>query len=218
MATPLGTETTLAAFKAQVRSQTGTTSVQASGILEPTLTNIVHSAIKWVRGIAGKLLDVYSTSTTVTESGNLIDISALNIYDYNRMKLFDATHGEFSFKSSEEFYTLKSLLLSSAEAFGLFCHVTFISDKSQIQTYRGNSVGTAGTLTLVYQRNPTKTTTETDKLDLPESYMPIAIAVASRMVFERQGKAVPAEITSLISGFVAGCASQLGTDVTPTRH
>jgi hypothetical protein len=191
--TPLSINTDLKTFKANVRANTKTISVQQSQLLEPFLDDIVHNAVTSVRTefsqqLANKyLMEAKSTDSDITETSNLIDISTLEVFDVNSMDLRDATHGPIRFKSSTEFDNLRTIYSTTHLADALFARVVNVkatNNKIQIETYRGSNVTTAGNLTLTYERNAKKATADATKIDLPDEFMPLAIERATILVFD----------------------------------
>lgn len=218
--TPLAVNTTLASMKERVRAQSNTVSPQGSGIIEPEMTNLIHHAIVMLRTLLGAIVDpVYSTNETVVESTNIIDVSTVDIANTNKISLYDATHGVIPLVSDREFDSLRTLYANtSLSTEQLFAKITSSTSSGlRIQTHRGSSKATPGTLTLTYPRNPVKATTEATKLDLPERYVPIAADLATVMVYRKLKQAPPAEIDQRVTSFIRSQAAMLGLEVTPVN-
>ena len=215
----IATQTTLAIMKANVRSQSGTIVSQYSGLIEPQLEDICHLSIQFIRNYLGKFLDqFYSTTVTVTEASNLINISTTDIADANRLLLYDATHGKISIISETEFYGFLTLYSTTQLADAVFASISNILDtdnRLSLKTYRGTNKTTPGVLTFVYPRNPKKAA-DTDKLDLPEAYVPVAVDLATTMVFRKIEHKPPIEVEGRVTEFIKSQAVSLGLKVTPS--
>jgi hypothetical protein len=203
--TPLAVNKTLALFTERVRGQTSTISEQESGINKLEMNNIIQSSVMFVRSLLGKVVDGwYSTNATVTESSNNIGISTLDIADISGLRLYDATHGSVPIVSDTEFDTFRTLYAGTTIVTEqMYARVTTTADAAlKIQTVRGATKATPGTLTLTYPRNPIKATASASKIDLPEKYIPAAEDVAAMMVFRRQAKAPPSDIDKRVLAFL----------------
>ena len=214
--TPLATITDLKTFRTAVRRASGSISTQESLILDPMLTDIIHSAITEVRTrLADRLNIRYQTEarsadSEIAEASNLIDISSLNIFDTATMTLRDGTHGLIALKSPAEFDGLRTLYSTTMLANALFARVVNVkadNNKLQIETYRGMNVASPGALTLVYLRNPSQATADATKVDLPEDVVPLAKDVAVVMVSEVLKKSPPADVAARVQELRGGASA-----------
>ena len=183
------------------------------------MEDICHLSIQFIRNYLGKFLDqFYSTTVTVTEASNLINISTTDIADANRLLLYDATHGKISIISETEFYGFLTLYSTTQLADAVFASISNILDtdnRLSLKTYRGTNKTTPGVLTFVYPRNPKKAA-DTDKLDLPEAYVPVAVDLATTMVFRKIEHKPPIEVEGRVTEFIKSQAVSLGLKVTPS--
>lgn len=218
---PIAPVTDLETVKATIRSQSATLNAQHTEVLSLQLTDIVHLSVQFVRNFAGKVLDqFYSTSVAVTEATNLINISTLDISDIHRMFLNDATQGRVAILSETKFYSIQQLYTAAQLADAIFAMISNVLDtdtRMSIRTFRGTNRTTVGTLTLVYPRNPTKAAADTSKLDIPESYIPIVIDVATVMVFRKVNQKPPSEVEGRVMSFTQAQAQGIGVKISPSQ-
>jgi hypothetical protein len=206
--TPLAVTTTLKSFRTQVRAATGAIDPQTSSLLDLTLNDLVHQSVMMVRVIGARALDpLYQTqSTAVTEAAGLVTANTLDAIDGSRFTLYDSVDGDIPIVPSEQFYGLRSLYSSSDLASAIFAHLRSKTDGAiTFEIYRGSSEtkDAGSTTTVMYFRAPSKATTDAAMIDLPESYIPIAIDVATVMAFRLLGKVPPTDLERRVKDFIS---------------
>ena len=192
---PLAINTTLADFEAGIRKKRGALSEQESQLFTKQLGRVIYRALASIRKrYAPELNDKYWTDETVTESSNLINISALDVYDFTTVELSDSTHGPFIFVGENEFSNLTTIYSAAQLANAMFAEISNISsggnNAQHVRTYRGTNKTTPGTLTFSYCRNVKKPTSASEKLDLPEEFIPLAEDLAAVMLGSRDGEQI----------------------------
>ena len=182
--TPIAINTSLGRFIAMMRMKSGTLEDQELEIFNLQAVDVAHYAICETANSVPK--KKYQTSSIVTETSNLIDLSTLDIADKDlvQMSLYDSTVGNIPLLEVQEFDKLRSRYTTAELVSTFFAKIDTTSDKLQIKTYRGANVVSPGTLTFTYIRNPFYQTSMTGMVDLPEELVPTAIEVATKHILE----------------------------------
>lgn len=217
----LAVTTTLPIIEQRIRKKSHTLSAQQSKIISAQMEDIIHSALVNVRTLFGMYLDsVFSTDATVTESTNKIDISTLDIANYNNLTLYDITHGPIPILETDQFFQDKFNL--SADTKLLIARVTRLTitgnDKLAIETVRGSTVSSPGnTITLVYPRNPIKTIkSDADlHLDIPEGLTPLVESMAVVDCYTIVKREAPKEAVNNVAAYLQLKAAEYGVELKP---
>lgn len=216
---------TLANARAQVRAQSSTISKQTSGVLDKQLNDLFHASLVIVRSTLDKLVDDYYkvVSGTLAFSAASSGLSALTTplsaaarpYDMRVSKnsLFDTTYKEIPLYNKMEFDARRTVIsvsdLGLTGAIGTIYMTT--SGTVQIDTYVGNTAPAGCVLT--YLRPPTKETTDTNTVDLPDRWVPLAIDHCTQALFRRVGKAAPADVEQRVQTNASVIAQMLNANV-----
>lgn len=228
MATNLS-QTTLATFMANIRSQSGSLSVQETQIIDSQLVDIAHNAITFVRNIVGKFIDGFYETTvtlgsiTITSNIGTLDLTAAataaigTISDINGVTLFDTTLHEIPILSKSRFNAFRSLYtgaqIGTTGAIGMISQVTA---KTSLTLYTG-ATGPLTTVQMTYARNPIKVTVATDTIDITDNLVPLAQDVATMYVFRKLAKQPPADFDQRVTGSLNSYLGQLGLKVTADK-
>ena len=205
--TPLAITTTLVIFKAQVREKTVMQNEQSSGLYNLPLVDIIHEAVIKASKLAK--VELYKTDLTVTQGTALddgtvpINISTYDIQDIDSITLVDMTYGNIPIiKDNEEFNIYAGKYSGARMANKLLATIRTVTTGGNtylaLCVLRGANKPMAQTpqkIILGYQRVPTKATSDSTKIDLPENLIPIAVEEACKIVLT-QGK-IPQGINNI---------------------
>jgi hypothetical protein len=227
MANYLATDTTLQNFRAQVLGQLGINSIKDAGITKPELDDILHSAISNFRSVAGSLVDGFymTQDTTLVAAGTLVsnlvavDISTLRVADISKCSLFVTSYGEIPIVSRRKFAAIRSLysaaaLTTTGAVASIFSGSSTSTATLTLDVYAGGTGALTGAV-FVYPRNPIKQITDADKIDLPQTYVPLVRDIATTYLAKRLAKAIPGDVQTSVQNGVASLIAQLGLDMSP---
>jgi hypothetical protein len=196
---PLGATSTLLVVRSNVRAITLTQSVQFSGLLEGTLTDLINDAVRLVRGLArNSLRNFYYTEFAATIAAS-IDLSSINIFDPTSMRLvLNSDNSQIPivprnvYNNMLQLHTfttgqwIATLTTTAAGTFGLLV---------------GGAATPAGAGTLAFERNPTKATADATVLDIPDQLVPIVQDIACLNVWRSQNKQPLADVLQRVRLF-----------------
>ncbi len=233
----LSNDWTLSRVKSQIRGQTSTLSAQESGMIETQLNDLVYESLLSVRGALDILVDdeyrIVGSDTTVpgtfstSSSGyasNVSDPIAIGtIYDLSpsKLSLYGLTQysGEIPIFTKKKFDALRSVLRTYNTDFavtkGIATVYTTTSGTVVIAIYGYPTANTAPTFSLTYLKQPTRETTDTNTIDLPDRWIPLMIDHCTAQIFKRMGKTVPQDIDARMRTDVISIAQMIKTNFTP---
>jgi hypothetical protein len=199
---PLGASTTLLTVRTNVRMVTKTESVQESGLLEPTLTTLIHEAILLVRSLARhSLKDFYRTDKPIT-LGATVDLATLNIsiFDISSCKLtLDSDKSAIDIVNRNVY---NQMLQLHSFATGQWIATITTVDSGTWSLLVGGAASPSGAATLAYERNPAKVTTDANVLDIPDHLIPITVDFASLAVWRKLKQQPPQDVSQRVRGFI----------------
>jgi hypothetical protein len=233
----LSNDWTLTRVKAQVRAQTSLLSQQESGMIESQLNDLVHESVLSVRGALDILVDdeyrISANNPTVpgtfsTSSSGYCDnsgdpIASGTIYDMNlkNMSLFGVTQysGEIPIFSKKKFDALRSVLRNNTTDFAVTKGIATVYSTTTgtviIAVYGYPTANTAPTFNFIYLRQPTRETTDTNTIDLPDRWVPLLIDHCTAQIFKRLSKTVPPDIDARLKADVTNIAQMINTNFNP---
>ena len=138
------------------------------------------------------LFDLGATAT-ITPSGDICDVSALNIQ--NCVKIVDATNGLCLYKDEKELPALVSSPQKKA-------NVYWTRRGTNIHLYKGD-LSAYGTLTLYYTRYPVKATADADYLDIKDTYLPMVLDKAKLHLYEQLRIKPPVSLENTVNNNIA---------------
>jgi len=226
----------LTRVKSQVRAQTSTLSAQESGMIETQLNDLVHESLLSVRGALDILVDdeyrivgsdttvpgTFSTSSSGYSSNVSDPIASGTIYDMNtsKMSLFGVTQytGEIPIFTKKKFDALRSVYGTNTDIATTKGFATVYSTTTGtviIAVYGNPTANTAPTFNFVYLRQPTRETTDTNTLDLPDRWIPLMIDHCTAQIFKRLSKTVPQDIDARMRADVNNIAQLIHANFSP---
>ena len=185
--TNLAVNTTPGNIISQMKAKLGIESRQLSQINPNRLIEILHDAIQAVRDQNIAALEWfyrYKISPSLIHTPNVADIVSIttnNAADLKTMTVTSSTKTPYRIMSNPEF-ELYETLYTAAELESMY-----------IGTVRANSGvlslelygATGSTVNITYLRNPRKVTGATsDKVDIPDNYVPFVVEMAVKLVKE----------------------------------
>jgi len=193
----IATVTTLGQVLDEIRERTDTISEEESELYRLPLANLFHDALLMIREQMPPemMKDFYRTEpATVTETSNLVDISALDIWSTSPtdMTYYDSKNGVAAMMRQSQFDNMKTIYSTEGLANFFIAYVSNIvatNSKLQIRTFRGTALATDGTRKLGYIRNPVKVVTMSAYPDCSEGMIRPAIELTIKFVRERGIKA-----------------------------
>jgi len=215
MATYLSVDWTLAKFRANVRSQASilTQIAKKSGrfLLYPQLDDLIHKSIIDVRRALDLVIhDAYRvTSSSLTFSGAKPDYTAslstlkatpgFYSYDVNIMSLRDGVLGYIPLVPRDLFDEWRDLYASTdiGATAGFATIETDTTGNPSILLYSDIAAAPAS-CKLTYIRGVKVVTVKTDTLDLPDLWVPLAIDLCTKYVFEKLEQRTPDRVLERI--------------------
>jgi hypothetical protein len=157
------------------------------------LDDVIHLAVCDLAELLGESqYNDYGTLQIVTQTSDVIDVSTYRIDTIT--KLVDATNGYCVEKNPRELEGLAGLLQTQG-------NIYWSKFGTNIYLYKPTAL-TYGTLTLYYNRVPTKATADGDFLDIRDKYAKLAIDKAKILLYEMVGKAAPETLTGSVNNAV----------------
>lgn len=215
MAQFLATTTTLKNFKAQIRSQLGAVSQQESGIIDLEMNDIIHQAITSLRTTLGNIIkDFYITKGTIVSSSDMsgsvpnytVNIATREIADIHDINLFHSTFGEIPVLPRAKFLLIKSTYSASdigtTKAIATIANTeTALATQSVLTIYvysNASATSAFNNTEFWYPRYPKKVVADTDTLDLPELYVPLARDIATIYMEKRLSRTPSGDVINSI--------------------
>lgn len=189
---------TLKQIKANILTKTGKLSRRDMELIEPQFNNLIYDSILVLRANAGSALDEWYTTKrdlgtlTLSSGYGTVSIAVPSISDIGKVRFYDATIGEIPKLSLDDFYAQKRLYSSSEfttiDAIATILNVSAVADTApwvlNVAIYTG-ATSPVTTIEMHYPRNPSKTTTETDTLDIPDLYATAIEDMVVKLIFQR---------------------------------
>jgi len=204
---PLNPVTTVKQARANVRARCRAEIPQKSKLLTKQVDDAIYDAMVYVKQVfKDQLWQFYWTDEVVTQTSNVIDISALVIEDIESMSLVDSSLGKIEIYAPDFYEEYLNNADSTTLASTLMAKVTNTAadTKLGITIYKGSSLGAFATLTLTYQRIPTRFSTAADKLDIPENFVSIVKDKAIQDILSALGINPPPDIAKRLEQLTPG--------------
>jgi hypothetical protein len=229
----LSNDFTLGRAMAQVRAQTSSLSQQETGILDGQLIDFIHQSLLSVRSALDVLVDseykiVGAGGTFSTSSSGYADNSAFPvlqgvIWDLNpsKLSLMGVTQfvGEIPIFTKKKFDALRSVLRTYNTDFattkGIATVYSTTTGTVVIAIYGNPTATTAPTFLFTYMRQPTRETTLTNTIDIPDRWVPLVIDHCTAQIFKRAGKGTPVDIEARMKADVVNIAKMINANFSP---
>lgn len=206
-------------------------------MIETQLNDLVHESLLSVRGALDILVDdeykivgsdtvvpgTFSTSSSGYTTNTSDPIAAGTIYDMNpsKMSLFGLTQfvGEIPIFTPKKFNALRSVLSTYNSDFAVTKGIATVYSTTTgtviIAVYGYPTATTAPTFSFTYLRQPTRETTDTNTVDLPDRWVPLMIDHCTAQIFKRLTKTVPQDIDARMRADVNNIVQLLNANFTP---
>jgi hypothetical protein len=226
---PVGVGVTLQTVMANIRVRSNSLSQQKTKLLRNQLIDLIHSNVLTIKTLSGRTTDTWYRQTNTlsvavagARGGNQIvkyDVSAVNFHHLlgDSVLSVDYTKEIPVFEDVAEFNSIIGLYpvsdLASA-MFGVFVNVAVSGNiKLMLQVLYGSNLN-SGDVEMTFIRNPVKASVDTDKMDLPDSLIPVLEAITITQIYQKFGQQPPADAFAIAQAFMADKAAMIGLHVT----
>lgn len=199
-------------------------SEQESGIIDNEMNNLVHTAIQNTRSVLGKLVDNFymTRKTDLAFSGTTPDftasVAAVGIADVNAISLYHATLKEIPLVTPRRFDAIRTLYAASdiGTTKGVATIASTDATPNVLTIYLYSNIAAApSSVTLSYPRNPKKITVDSDTLDIPENFIPIARDICTLYVIKKLERQASPDVVNALTAQLNPYMAQLGLNLSP---